>query len=151
MVTQKSVIDEFMALQSLAVVGVSRNKDKFGNMVYRELKTNGYKVFAVNPQADMIDGDRCYAGLGALPEVPEGVILVIPSAQGMSVVEEMARLGIKHLWIQQGAESPELEKRSQELGLSFVRGECIFMFIEPVKSIHSVHRFIKRLFGKYPK
>ena len=148
---QKSDIDNFLAQKILAVVGVSRNKDKFGNMIYRDLKTSGYRVFAVNPQADMVEGDRCYAGLGALPEKPDGVILVVPSAQGLSVVEEMARLGIKHLWIQQGAESLELEKRSQELGISYVSGECIFMYLEPVKSIHSVHRFFKRLFGKYPK
>lgn len=151
MTSNQQSITEFLQQKKIAVVGVSRNKDKFGNMIYRELKNAGYQVMAVNPNADMVEGDRCYAGLGALPEKPDGVILVIPAKQGVEIVEEAARLGIRYVWVQQGAESPEIEKRCKELGLVAVSGECIFMFLEPVKSIHAVHRFFRRLFGSMPK
>ncbi len=60
-----NIIEEFLTLKTLAVVGVSRRKDKFGNVIYRELRARGYQVMAVNPNADMVEGDRCYAGLGA--------------------------------------------------------------------------------------
>lgn len=151
MINSRKTIDEFMALKSIAIVGVSRNKDKFGNAIYRDLKAKGYKVMAVNPKLDMAEGDRCYAGLGALPEKAEGVVIVIPPAETVVVIEEAARLGIKYIWLQQGANSPEGEAKCQELGLNVVSGECIFMFLEPVQSIHGFHRFIWKLFGKYPK
>ena len=138
-------------MKTLAILGVSRNKDKFGNAIYREMKARGYKVFAVNPNADMVDGDRCYAGLRALPEVPEGVLVVVPPVETLKVVDEAAALGIKYAWIQQGADSPAVERRCLELGLNFVSGECIFMFAEPVTSVHAFHRFFNRLFGKLPK
>jgi uncharacterized protein len=140
-----------MELKSIAVVGVSRNKDKFGNAIYRDMKSKGYKVMAVNPKLDMAEGDRCYAGLGALPEVPEGVILCINPMETVPVIEEAARLGIKYIWLQQGANSPEAEAKCQELGLNVVSGECVFMFLEPVQSIHGFHRFINKLVGKMPK
>lgn len=151
MINSKKTIDEFMRLKTMAVVGVSRNKDKFGNLVYRELKKAGYKVFAINPLADMVEGDRCYAGLGALPEKPGGVIVVLPPAQTLAVIEETARLGIKYVWLQMGADSPEGEKLAHEQGLELVSGECIFMHIQPVESIHQLHRFFRRLFGRMPK
>lgn len=144
-------IDEFLQQEKIAVVGVSRNKDKFGNMIYRELKTSGYRVMAVNPNADMVEGDRCYAGLGALPEKPDGVILVVPSKNGLEVIEEAARMGVRHVWVQQGANSPEIDKRITELDLVAVSGECIFMFLEPVKSVHGFHRFFRKLFNTMPK
>lgn len=151
MINSKKTIDEFMQLKSFAVVGVSRNKDKFGNAIYRDMKANGYKMLAVNPKLDMVEGDRCFAGLGALPEVPQGVILCINPSETVTVIEEAARLGIKYIWMQQGANSPEGEAKCKELGLNVVSGECIFMFLEPVKSVHGFHRFIWKLLGKMPK
>jgi predicted CoA-binding protein len=147
----KAAIEEFMKQKNIAVVGASRNKDKFGTAIYRELKTHGHKVYAVNPNADMVEGDRCYAGLGALPAKVDGVILCIPPAQTIAVIEEAARLGIKYIWLQQGANSPAGEAKAKELGLNLVAGECIFMFLDPVESIHKFHRFFNKLFGAYPK
>lgn len=147
----KSAIDEFLAQKTIAVVGASRSKDKFGFAVYHDLKTKGYKVFAVNPNADVVDGDRCYAGLGALPSPADAVIMVIPPAQTLPIIEEAGRLGIKHLWLQQGSNSLEGETKAKELGMNLVSGECIFMFAEPMESFHKVHRFFNKLFGLYPR
>lgn len=151
MINSRKIIDEFVGLKTIAVVGVSRNKDKFGNAIYRDMKAKGYKMLAINPKLDMVEGDRCYAGLGALPEKPEGVIICINPLETVPVIEEAARLGIKYIWLQQGANSPEGEAKCQELGLNVVSGECIFMFLEPVTSIHAFHRFFVKLFGKLPK
>lgn len=151
MINSKKNIDAFLQQKKIAVVGVSRDKNKFGNMIYKDLKSAGYQVMAVNPNADMVEGDRCYAGLGALPEKPDGVLIVIPSKQGIEIIEEAARMGVRHVWVQQGADSPAVDKRLEELDLVAVSGECIFMFLEPVKSVHSFHRFFRRIFGKMPK
>jgi len=136
MTTNRKNIDEFLLQRKIAVVGVSRNKDKFSNMIYREMRTAGYEVMAVNPNADLVEGDRCYAGLGALPVKPDGVVLVVPPTQGIQIVEEAARLGIRHVWVQPGANSSEIDQRLGELEIVTVSGECILMHIEPVKSIH---------------
>lgn len=151
MKNSKKIIDEFVSLKSFAVVGVSRNKDKFGSSICRELRAKGYPVFAVNPEMDMFEGERCYAGLGALPEKPEGVIIVVPPNAALKVLDDMAALGIQYVWIQQGANSPENEAKAQELGLKVVAGECAFMFFPPIDSIHKFHRTINRLFGKLPR
>lgn len=147
----RQTIDAFLSSKKIAVVGVSHNKDKFGNYLYRELKKAGYNVFAVNPTLDMAEGDRCYAGLGALPEIPEAVVMTIPPAATLAVLDEMARLGIKRAWLQQGADSAEGEARAKELGIELVSGECMMMFLEPVQSIHKFHRTVRKIFGKLPK
>lgn len=144
-------IDNFLSSKTVAIVGVSRNKDKFGNYIYREMKHKGYSVFAVNPNMDMAEGDRCYAGLGALPEKPDGVLMSIQPKATMAVMEDMARLGIKKCWLQQGADSKEGEEKARELGLELVSGECVMMFMQPVESIHSFHRGFKKFFGLLPK
>jgi len=136
MINNRKNIDEFLLQRKIAVVGVSRNEDKFSNIIYREMRTAGYEVMAVNPNADMVEGDRCYAGLGALPVKPDGVVLVVPPTQGIQIVEEAARLGIRHVWVQPGANSSEIDERLGELEIVTVSGECILMHIEPVKSIH---------------
>jgi len=59
-------------------------------------------------------------------------------------------LGIKSVWFQQGSSSDEAIKFCEEKGMSVVSGECIFMFAEPVDSIHKFHRWIWKIFGKLP-
>jgi len=151
MKNSKQLIDEFVGLKSLAVVGVSRNKDKFGSAIYRELTTKGYKVFPVNPEMDMFEGDRCFAGVGALPEKPEGVLIVVQPKAAVKILEETAAAGVEYVWLQQGSNSPEGEARAKELNLKLVSGECIFMFTPPVESIHKFHRVVNKIFGKLPK
>ena len=150
MINTRKNIDAFLQQEKIAIVGVSRNKEKFANMIYRDMKKAGYKVMAVNPNADMVEGDRCYAGLGALPEKPDAVLIVIPSKSGIDVIEEAVRMGVRHVWVQPGANSPEIDKRLEDLDLAAVSGECILMYIEPVKSIHAVHRFFRRILGRMP-
>lgn len=151
MKNSKQLIDEFVALKKIAVVGVSRNPDKFGNAIYRELKQRGKTVYAVNPSADMIEGDRCYAGLGALPEKPDGVLIVVTPEASLEVIRAVAKEGIPYVWLQQGANSLKGEQLCRELGLNVVSGECIFMHSQPVQSIHKVHRTLRKIFGGMPK
>ena len=106
---------------------------------------------AVNPNVDMVEGDRCYAGLGALPEKPDGVVVVVAPNDALKVINEVAALGIRNHWLQQGASSRETDQKCVALNLNCVSGECIFMYLEPVKSVHAYHRFFRRMFGKMPK
>ncbi len=149
--TTRSTIDDFLAQKTLAVVGVSRSGQKFGNTAYKELKAKGYRLFPVHPQAESIEGDKCYPSLGALPEQAGGVLIVVPPAQTEQVVREAAAANIKRVWMQQGAESEAALRFCQENGISAVSGECILMFAEPTALGHRLHRWVWGLMGKLPK
>jgi len=149
--TTRAAVDDFLAQRTLAVVGVSRDPKKFGNSVYRDLKGKGYKLYPVNPKAEEIEGDRCYANLSALPEPVDGVLVVVPSAETEQVVQDAARSGIPRVWMQQGAESEAAIEFCRANGISEVHGECILMFAQPQAFFHKPHKWVWGLMGKLPK
>jgi predicted CoA-binding protein len=112
-------VSAFLSQKTLAVVGVSRNKDAFSVKAYADLKAKGYRVIPVNPNADRIGGDVCYPSVSVLPEKVGGVLLFTPAHETERLIA--------------------------------VSGQCIYMFAEPVSSLHAFHRWFWRLFGKLPK
>ncbi len=147
----KAAVDDFVGQRKLAVVGVSRQGKKFGNFAFRELRSKGYELFPVHPQAETIEGARCYSSLSSLPGPVEGVLIVVPPAQTEQVVRDAAAAGIRRVWMQQGADSPAAIKFCQESGIQEVHGECILMFTEPLAWFHRAHRWVWKLLGKLPK
>ena len=149
--TSKAAVDDFVGQRRLAIVGVSRRGRKFGNFAFRELRSKGYKILPVHPQAETIEGERCYASLGSLPEPVDGVLIVVSPAQTEQVVRDAAAAGIRRVWMQQGAESPAAIQFCQENGIPEVHGECILMFTEPAAWWHRAHRWVWKLLGKLPR
>ena len=150
MTTKKDVAD-FLALKKLAVVGVSRNRQKFGNGVYRELKAKGYQLFPINPNAETIEGERCYPNLSSLPEPVDGAVIVVPSSEVENVVKEAANAGIKRLWIQQQSDTKAAIEFCKSHGITVIYNECILMFAKPTAFLHKPHRWVWALAGKLPK
>ena len=146
----KSSIDAFLAQRKLAVVGVSRDSKKFSNAAYRVLKDRGYTVYAVNPYAERVEGDRCYPAVKDLPEQVGGALVMLPPEKTEQVLPEIAKAGIKNVWIQQLSETAKAIEFCREQGINVVHGECIIMFAEPVAFPHRMHRWGKKLFGKLP-
>lgn len=142
-------IEDFVHCKRLALVGASRSGKKFGNSVFQELTQRGYEVFLVHPDAKEIDGQPTYPNLAALSGKAEGVIVCVPPAKSAGVLRDAAAAGFKNIWLQQGAESPEVLNLAEELGLNVVVKKCILMYAEPVTSIHSLHRFFAKVFGSY--
>ena len=123
-------IDAFLAGAPHAVVGASADRDKYGNKVLRVYMQRGRPVYPVNPRAAQVEGLDAYPSLTALPEKPHGVSIVTPPAVSEQVVEEAARLGIRRLWMQPGAESPAAISRAEELGLQLIAGgPCILVVL----------------------
>jgi predicted CoA-binding protein len=139
-----------MAEKKLALVGASRSGQKMGNAILNELKTKGYTVYPVHPQAEYIADEKCYPSLAALPESVGGAVIVVKPDQTERVVRDAHAAGIPRVWMQRGAESANALAYCRENGIDAVSRECILMFAEPVTSIHSVHRFFRRLFGAMP-
>jgi predicted CoA-binding protein len=147
--TTRRAIDDFVSQRKLAVVGVSRSAHKFGYTAFRALRSRGYEVFAVNPQADCIAGERCYRSMAELPEPVGGAVIVVKPRETAGVVEQAAAAGIRRVWMQQGSESEEALRICAERGIEAVAGECILMFAEP-RGIHGLHRWLWGVLGKVP-
>jgi len=144
-------IQDFVSQKTIAMAGISRDEKSFSASIRRELETKGYTVLGVNPYATTIGGAPCYPDLSALPRPVEGVLVVTPPTESEKIVREAASRGIRRVWLQQGAQSPEAVAACAELGLTAVSGKCIMMFAEPVTSFHSVHRWFARVFGQLPR
>lgn len=149
--TTKSVVEDFLSQQKLALVGVSRTGKKFGNSIRKELAGKGYKLFLINPNTQSIDGERCYPSLSDLPEKVGGVVIVVPPAQTEAVVKDAAKAGIKRVWMQQGSESETAIRFCNDNKMSVVHGECVLMFAKNPKFPHNVHRWVAGALGKLPK
>ena len=148
--TTMAGVTEFLKQKTLAVIGVSRSGKKFSNTIYKELKTKGYHLIPVNPRVDMIDGEPCFPDIQSIPLKVEGVVIVVPPNQTEQAVKDAAAAGIKHVWIQQGAESPGAIDFCKNNGINVIHNHCILMFADPSLP-HKCHRFVWKVLGKLPK
>ncbi|MGZ6494426.1 MAG: CoA-binding protein, partial [Actinomycetota bacterium] len=98
MQTIKEAAGEFLAKKRIAVTGVSRTPASHGsNVVYKRLRDRGYEVFAVNPNADKVEGDVCYHDLKSIPGGVEAVVIGTAPSRADGTMQECAELGIKHV------------------------------------------------------
>lgn len=149
--TLKRSVDNFIASNNIAVVGVSRNKRKFGNTIYRELKQKGFNVIPVNPNCDELEGDKCYRNFESIQEKIDALVINLPPQNAVKAVEDAKNYGIKKIWLQQGSQSDEAVKYCEENDIDCISNECILMFAEPTGFIHKFHRWIWGVAGKLPK
>jgi uncharacterized protein len=123
--TTQNGINDFLAQRSLAVVGVSRNPNKYGNKIFRQLKASGYEVYAINCAASWVEGQPCYPSLAELPVKVGGVVSVVPPEQTRQIADEAIQLGIRHIWMQPGAESDTVVQYCEDNDLNCVAGMCL--------------------------
>jgi len=121
------MIEELLARQSYAVIGVSPNQQKFGWIVYQSLKARGVRVYAVNPKYPEVHGDPCYASLADLPETPEVVVTVVPPPRTRNVVQQALALGVRGFWMQPGSEDDEAIAAAEAAGAQVVHHLCIML------------------------
>jgi predicted CoA-binding protein len=105
-----------------AVVGASRDRDKYGNKVLRAYLQRQRAVYPVNPKVSEIEGLTAYPDLASLPEPVHGVSIVTPPAVTEQVVAQAAAAGIRHIWIQPGGESLEAIRLAEQLGINLIAG-----------------------------
>ncbi len=113
-----------------AVVGASRDRAKYGNKVLRAYVQKQRDAHPVNPREKKIEGLACYSDLGSIPALVHGASIITPPHVTERVVEDAAEAGIKHLWMQPGAESELAVERAEELGLSVIfGGPCLLVVL----------------------
>jgi len=147
----KEAIDKFLKQKTLAVVGVSRSGKKFGNSVYKELKSKGYKLYPIHPEMKTYDGEDCYPSLSSLPEKVGGVFIAVSPEKTEEIVKEAKNMGIDNIWIQQKSESEKAVSFCNQNELNLIHNECLLMYANPVGFPHSIHRFIWKVMGKMPQ
>lgn len=144
-------INLFLQQPQIAVVGVSRNKNKFGNTVYKTLKRKGNRVLPVNPHLTNFEGDKCFSSIETLPPDVTALFVNTPPESTIKIVESASKKGIKHIWLQQGSSNDDVIRYLEGKDVNYVADRCIMMFAEPVGSFHVIHRFLSKVTGNFPE
>jgi predicted CoA-binding protein len=145
---------EFLAHKRVAVTGVSREPKSHGsNTVYKRLRERGYEVYAVNPKADEVEGDRAYKDLKSIPGGVEAVVIGTRPERAEATMHECADLGITHVWMHWGAGGSSVSEAAtdygREHGITVIDGGCPLMFGSTADFGHKVMR--RALAGRVPK
>jgi uncharacterized protein len=109
---------EIEDMKTVAVIGASSNRAKYGNKALRAFERQGYRVIPINPNEAEVEGHRTYASVLDVPERIDMATVYVPSDIGVRVLEDVAKKGIPELWLNPGADEPEVVARARELGLN---------------------------------
>jgi uncharacterized protein len=145
---------EFLAHRRVAVTGVSRDPKNHGsNTVYKRLRERGYDVFAVNPNANEVEGDQAYKDLSSIPGGVEAVVIATRPEIAESAMHECAELGIEHVWMHWGAGGSSVSSAAtaygRQHGITVIDGGCPLMFGPTADFGHKILR--RALSGHVPK
>ena len=152
----KEAASEFLGHKRVAVTGVSRTPGSHGsNAVYKRLRDRGYEVFAVNPNADEVEGDHAYHDLRSVPGGVEAVVIATRPEIAEETMRECAELGIKHVWMHRGPGPGSVSETAtaygREHGIAVIDGGCPCMFGPTADVGHKAMRLVFTLSGNVPK
>jgi hypothetical protein len=152
----KDVASEFLAHKRVAVTGVSRHAGSHGsNAVYQRLRSRGYETLAVNPNADVVEGDACYPDVRSIPGDVEWVVIGTRPETADATMRECADLGITRVWMHRGpgggSVSPEAARYGREHGITVIDGGCPCMFGPAADAGHKAMRAVLSLTGNVPR
>ena len=156
MTAVKEAAAEFLTKRRIAVTGVSRNPSGHGsNVIYQRLKQRGYEVFAVNPAADEVEGDRCFHDLAAIPDGVDAVVIGTRPEAAESTMRECVDLGIGDVWMHRGPGEGSVSQSATEYGrqhgIQVIDGGCPLMFGPTADGGHKVMRWVLTLTGNVPR
>jgi predicted CoA-binding protein len=153
-----TMVQDFLALKKIAVVGVSDKRETGCNLAFNKLKENGYTVFPVNPHLTSFQGGTCYADLKSIPEKVEAVFILANPNVTEQVVQQCVELGIKNVWMHcmmgtkpgLAAGMTSVSQSAVDMcranGITVIPGSCPNQFLKPDVG-HAAMRGLWRLFG----
>lgn len=152
----KEAATEFLANKRIAVTGVSRTPENHGsNVVYKRLRERGYEVFAVNPNAAEVEGDKSYHDLASIPGGVDGVVVGTRPETAVATMQECVELGIDQVWMHrafgQGSVSDEATSLGRERGITVIDGGCPCMFHPTADTGHKVMKVMLGLTRNVPR
>lgn len=147
------IINHFVEDKNLALIGVSKNQQKFGNALSKELTKLGYTIYPIHPELEYAEGVKCYHSIDELPENVENLLLVVQPKATEEIVEGLKSNKIKRIWMHKGmgsgCSSIKAISTCKEKGIEVVYGFCPMMFLSDA-GIHRFHLWMRKTFGKTP-
>jgi predicted CoA-binding protein len=107
--------------KTVAVIGASSNRDKFGNKALRAFERRGYTVIPINPNEPEVEGHKTFASVLDVPGELDMATVYVPSTAGVTVMEQLASKGVGEVWLNPGADDPAVVERARALGLNIVQ------------------------------
>jgi predicted CoA-binding protein len=109
------------SFKTVAVIGASSNRRKFGNKALRAFANKGYTVFPINPTEAEVEGHKAYSSVLDVPGTIDLATIYVPGHVGAAVLDDVARKGIPEVWLNPGADDREVVDKARSLGLKTVR------------------------------
>lgn len=143
---------DFLAQKRIAVVGVSRGGQDAANAIYKTLRSKGYQVFAVNPNADAVEGDPCYPNLQAIPGGVDGVVISTKPELVEGIVRDAKQAGAPRVWMHDntfmpGSHSDAAAQYCRENGITVIAAGCPLMFFD---FGHKCMKWMMGVMGRLP-
>ena len=148
--------EKFLACRRIAVTGVSRDPANHGsNVVYKRLRERGYAVYAVNPNAETVEGDPSYPDLEHVPGGVDAVVIGTRADRAEQTMKECVALGISKVWMHRAFGAGSVSEAATELGrangVTVIDGGCPCMFRPTDDGAHRVMRVMCTLTGAVPR
>jgi predicted CoA-binding protein len=109
-------------MPSIAVIGASSDRSKFGNICVRAYASNGFDVYPVNPKEDLIENHTVYRSVSEIPAKLDRVSIYLPPGRAWTVLDELANLDIGEVWLNPGVDTPGVISKANDLGINVVVG-----------------------------
>jgi predicted CoA-binding protein len=110
-----------VARPTIAILGASSNRTKFGNRAVRAYAAQGYDVYPINPNADVVEGIKTYRSILDVPVAQlDRISVYVPPSVGLQLLPEIAQKPAREVWFNPGSESDELLERARKLGIPVV-------------------------------
>lgn len=152
----RTAASRFLDERRIAVTGVSRTSGSHGgNVVYTRLRDTGYEVVAVNPHADVVEGDPAYPDLRSIPGGVGAVVVATRPEHALATVREAADLGITMVWLHRSVDAGSVDEAAvtegRARGLTVIDGGCPLMFGAPSDRTHRAMCRLMMLAGRVPR
>ncbi|MEO5898414.1 MAG: CoA-binding protein [Vicinamibacterales bacterium] len=108
-------------MKSVAVIGASRNRHKFGNKALRAFEHQGYRVIPIHPTESEVEGHRAYRSVLDVPGDIDIATVYVPAHAGVGVIEDLAKKGVSEVWLNPGADDHAVVDRARKLGLKVIQ------------------------------
>lgn len=120
-------MSDMLRLKRWALLGATEDKSKFGYKIFRTLEDKGYTVYGINPKYDTIDGIKVYKDIAEVPEVVEGINIIVNPKIALVSLPAIKAKGIKNLWFQPGSFNDEVIAKAKDLGFNIENEKCMYV------------------------
>jgi len=154
-VSLEAAAAEFLGRERFAVAGVSRDGGAAANYIFKRFKESGREVYAINPNAETVEGERCYASVAELPVEVEAVVVGTHRDQAVDVARQCKAAGVPYVWFHRSIDGGSFTREAAELcsdyGATVIPGGCPMMHLRPVDMGHRCMHVVLDKLGALPK